>query len=781
MKKLVMRAQVFLLSFVLCTNLAYAQESNDSSAVILDDQMAEVVENDMPNEDAEETLDVIAPADEPADDSTEEPADDSADESAEESADELAGVSDEGSAEELAEDGNLLDVADDQLGEEDPGVQEEALVEDATPEELAIEELNAENPNPAASVEPSEPIVAEEEAAPKRDAGSLEAQAEKSLTLSVRYRAHVQREGWQKWSSDGKVAGTSGEALRMEAFRIELRGANGKRVKGISYRTHVQNIGWQGWKNDGALAGTQGRGLRAEALRIKLTGDLAKKYDVWYRVHIQRYGWLGWAKNGAAAGSSGKSLRVEALCVRLVPKGGAAPGSTKRPFVDGVRITLEGLVQQIGWVSGNTSVGTVGRGLRIEAIKARLGGAQYTGSVYYRAHVQGIGWQDEVKNGAMAGTSGESRRVEAITMRLGGEAEKHYDVWYRLHVQRFGWLGWAKNGGCAGTAGFALRAESVQVQVRPKGSTQPSSDDSSWDVPYVAAPKLSVSARLSGGRWLSAKSSGQTVGSTKKGKAVEQLRMSVACPDDALQGGIVYRVRPTGGEWSSVVRNGSDAGNSGTAIEGVRISLTGGLKRVCDVWYRAYLSEYGWLAWVKGSKRAGTEGTGSIVEALQVKVVPKGEVPAKSATARPEGWLTVDNLSEDGQALADANALQRRLVQSAYDTPAAPAGYCAMWVQNVYANAGFGQFYGDACDLYDRYCTSANLSELKAGMIVAVSTHPHTSAGSIWGHVGVFVGDGTVRDSVYGYVRTSTLKDWMDYYGATVPVKWGWLGGVNVA
>ena len=39
-------------------------------------------------------------------------------------------------------------------------------------------------------------------------------------------------------------------------------------------------------------------------------------------------------------------------------------------------------------------------------------------SVEYRAHVQGIGWQPWVRDGAIAGTVGQSRRIEAIQIRL---------------------------------------------------------------------------------------------------------------------------------------------------------------------------------------------------------------------------------------------------------------------------------------------------------------------------------------------------------------------------
>lgn len=143
--------------------------------------------------------------------------------------------------------------------------------------------------------------------------------------------------------------------------------------------------------------------------------------------------------------------------------------------------------------------------------------------------------------------------------------------------------------------------------------------------------------------------------------------------------------------------------------------------------------------------------------------------------------LTMDNPTRDiGQTLADATPAQRLLVQSALETPFAGAGWCAAWVQEVYANAGHGRFYGNACDLYDQYCFSSNPANLKVGMIVAVSTHPHTYLGSIYGHVGIYMGDGWIRDNAQ-QLRTVPLSAWIDHYGASVPVRWGWLGNVNVA
>lgn len=88
----------------------------------------------------------------------------------------------------------------------------------------------------------------------------------------------------------------------------------------IEYRAHVQNIGWQEWVKNGKVAGTTGKSLSIEAVEIKLTGNLAKHYDVVYRAHVQSKGWLDWVKSGECAGTTGEALHLEALEVRLVEK-----------------------------------------------------------------------------------------------------------------------------------------------------------------------------------------------------------------------------------------------------------------------------------------------------------------------------------------------------------------------------------------------------------------------------------------------------------------------------
>lgn len=160
-----------------------------------------------------------------------------------------------------------------------------------------------------------------------------------SVVPTVMYQTHVQSIGWQKWSANGAMAGTQGQAKRLEGIKLQL--TNKDYAGGIEYSTHVQSIGWQAPAKNGQLAGTQGQHKRLEAIKINLTGEIANHYDVYYRVHSQTYGWMGWAKNGESAGTSGQAKRLEGIQVVLVPKGGAAPANnyggiqqlTAAPFV----------------------------------------------------------------------------------------------------------------------------------------------------------------------------------------------------------------------------------------------------------------------------------------------------------------------------------------------------------------------------------------------------------------------------------------------------------------
>lgn len=176
-------------------------------------------------------------------------------------------------------------------------------------------------------------LVEKGKAAPGNTTGAYVTPSGLSNKNFVTYRTHVQTYGWQSWMYDGVMSGTTGLAKRLEGINIKL--VNPEYSGSIQYKTHIQTYGWEnGWKSDGIMSGTSGKAKRLEAIQIQLTGEMAKHYDVYYRVHAQTFGWLGWAKNGSSAGTAGYAKRLEGIEIELVEKGGAAPGSMVRSFIE---------------------------------------------------------------------------------------------------------------------------------------------------------------------------------------------------------------------------------------------------------------------------------------------------------------------------------------------------------------------------------------------------------------------------------------------------------------
>lgn len=130
-----------------------------------------------------------------------------------------------------------------------------------------------------------------------------------------------------------------------------------------------------------------------------------------------------------------------------------------------------------------------------------------------------------------------------------------------------------------------------------------------------------------------------------------------------------------------------------------------------------------------------------------------------------------------GQPYADANAAQRRLVDIAYSVPSPGYNLCSEWISRVFNAAGYGYANGDACDMFWAYCRDSNRANLKVGMIIAVPSHSNTWAGSIWGHIAIYIGDGKVIENI-GRINVRGLDDWVNYYGTTYTPLWGWYRNI---
>ena len=154
-------------------------------------------------------------------------------------------------------------------------------------------------------------------------AAPVESKADQE-TPKLEYQAHVQNIGWMKSVTSGELAGTAGQARRMEGLKVKVADFSEDQLA-VTYRAHVAHSGWLDWVKSSELAGTTGQSRRMEGIELKLTGSLASQYNIEYRAHVAHLGWLGWVKDGALAGTTGQSRRMEGLQIRIVPKIAVGP------------------------------------------------------------------------------------------------------------------------------------------------------------------------------------------------------------------------------------------------------------------------------------------------------------------------------------------------------------------------------------------------------------------------------------------------------------------------
>lgn len=361
----------------------------------------------------------------------------------------------------------------------------------------------------------------------------------------IYYSGHVQYAGWQPTAHDSQIAGTTGQSRRLEALTI---GIDNVPNYNLNVTTFVQNEGWQTYNNvtPSTVIGSLGKGQEIRAISMGVSN--IPGYTLQYRAHIAFRGWTDWVGNSQVLGdeNGGKFEAIELRMVPAVPitsvnldktnvsiskytgtklNASVYPLNTTDPLaiawtssdnniasVDSngnvignsvgtttitatsnngksvsstVTVTpavpivqYESHVQNVGWqdyVSNGAVSGTSGRSLRLEAIKINLANNDLGGGIQYQTHVQNKGWQDWKTNDELAGTSGESLREEAIRIQLTGPIADSYDVYYQVHAAYIGWMPWVKNGEMAGTSGESRRLEAIRVVLMPKGQLPPAS------------------------------------------------------------------------------------------------------------------------------------------------------------------------------------------------------------------------------------------------------------------------------------------------------------------
>lgn len=269
-----------------------------------------------------------------------------------------------------------------------------------------------------------------------------------------------------------------------------------------------------------------------------------------------------------------------------------------------------------GWVTSGESAGTSGEAKRLESIRIKLAGDEYSGSVVYKTHVQTYGWQNWVSDGASSGTTGEAKRLEGIEIYLTGEVAEHYDITYRVHCQTYGWMDWVSNGEMAGTSGEAKRLEAIQIKLVPKSN--------------IVEMGVQYRTHCQTYGWLNWSMNGSENGTTGEGKRLEAIEIKLN--GNRYSGGIQYRTHVQSYGWeNNKVSNGAMSGTSGQAkrLEAIEIELFGDVASYYDVYYRVHAQSYGWLGWAKNGEPAGTSKLSKRLESIQILLVKKGSDASK--------------------------------------------------------------------------------------------------------------------------------------------------------
>ena len=268
----------------------------------------------------------------------------------------------------------------------------------------------------------------------------------------------------------------------------------------------------------------------------------------------------------------------------------------------------------IGWqdyVSQDELSGTEGQSLRLEAIKINLNGLEYSGGIEYSTHVAFVGWQNYVSTNELSGTEGQSLQLEAIKIRLTGELANHYDVCYQTHVAFIGWQDYVCNDELAGTTGQSKRLEAIRIKLIPK-EVEPAPTPSNVSINYSSSVQDEgfndyISEGISG--------------TTGKSKFIDRLKVKLI--NNTLDGDISYQTYNSSDGWGEYVSNDSISGKEKTAIEAVKIKLTGELANQYDIYYRTHVAFIGWMGWTKNDSPSGTTDLFRNVEAIEIKLLPK--------------------------------------------------------------------------------------------------------------------------------------------------------------
>lgn len=289
-------------------------------------------------------------------------------------------------------------------------------------------------------------------------------------------------------------------------------------------------------------------------------------------------------------------------------------------------------VQNIGWqnqVTDGMTAGTTGKKLQMEAIKISLDNTTpYAGGISYATHIKNIGWQKSVADGDVSGTIGRKLRIESIKMQLTGELSSYYDIYYRTHIAEIGWMPWTLNGKISGSVGLADRVEAIEIKIVKKDDpNKPEITSLKSYLQGVSNKILTYSTHVQNIGNTAWTSGGNVTGTTGQSLRVEGININLNQDSaHALSGTIMYRTHVQDIGWTDWKTLGQYSGTSGRAkrVEAIEIKLTGQLAIFYNIYYSSHIQNYGWLGWASNGQTSGSTGISYRMEALRINLVRKG-------------------------------------------------------------------------------------------------------------------------------------------------------------
>ncbi|MBZ9609305.1 N-acetylmuramoyl-L-alanine amidase [Clostridium estertheticum] len=290
---------------------------------------------------------------------------------------------------------------------------------------------------------------------------------------------------------------------------------------------------------------------------------------------------------------------------------------------DVINVKYQSHVQDIGWqdyVSNGALSGTEGKSARIEAIKISLENAPASAHIKYQTHIEKIGWQDWTYDNSLAGTEGKGLKMEAIRISLEG-LPAGYHVLYQAHVENIGWQAWVQDGQIAGTTGTSSRVEALRIKI------------------VSPNPSIMYQSKMENSGFQSFIGDGEVSGTV--GQALKMTGINIDLQNAPSDLTIKYQVYMQNVGWSNWTYDGQIAGrpNENLRIEGIRIMLEGNTSNYHGQ-YQAHVQGSGWQSPVYDGAIAGIVSKSLRIEAIKISLIKID--PANVNSLKKNMKITID-------------------------------------------------------------------------------------------------------------------------------------------